>query len=255
MGFADLHVHTTYSIDGTCTVSGVLKQVADCTNLDVIAITDHDCITGALEALDLAPKYGIEVIPGCEVSTADGHLIALDIRKPIPAGRSLEETVLRAAEQGGFCIAAHPMARAANALSARAIRQALQNPNVRRALVGAEALNLGLLFHSSNAKAAQLARELSLATICSSDAHVFWMLGLAATEFPGVTAADLRRAIFARDTQVCVGQGFNGVKMATSWMTRFLLRRAGWVTWNAEPSSPLQMGRLAHARVVAGAPR
>ena len=76
MGKADLHIHTIYSWDGTCTVEAVLKQAAHIAGLDVIAITDHDEIQGALEAVDLAPRYGIEVIPGCEISTADGHLLA-----------------------------------------------------------------------------------------------------------------------------------------------------------------------------------
>jgi DNA polymerase III alpha subunit len=65
MGLAVLHVHTVYSWDGTCTVSAVLKQATQQANLDVIAITDHDEIDEALEALDLARIYGIEVILGC----------------------------------------------------------------------------------------------------------------------------------------------------------------------------------------------
>ena len=64
MGKADLHIHTTYSWDGTCTVEAVLKQAAHIAGLDVIAITDHDDIRGALEAVELGPRYGIEVVHG-----------------------------------------------------------------------------------------------------------------------------------------------------------------------------------------------
>ena len=95
MGKADLHIHTIYSWDGTCTVEAVLKQAAHTAELDVIAITDHDEIQGAQEAAELAPRYGIEVIPGSEISTADGHLLALFIPKKISAGLSVVETILR----------------------------------------------------------------------------------------------------------------------------------------------------------------
>jgi predicted metal-dependent phosphoesterase TrpH len=86
MGFADLHIHSVYSHDATSSIPAILKYVADHTNLDVIAITDHDSLRGNREAVQLASKYGLEVIPGCEISTADGHLLAMFVSHPIPAG-------------------------------------------------------------------------------------------------------------------------------------------------------------------------
>ena len=53
MGLADLHIHTIYSYDGTASVPAVLTQAKQ-TGLDVIAITDHDEIKGALKAFELA---------------------------------------------------------------------------------------------------------------------------------------------------------------------------------------------------------
>jgi predicted metal-dependent phosphoesterase TrpH len=76
--------------------------------LDIIAITDHDEIRGALLAEQIAPEIGIQVIPGVEITTAEGDLLALSIRKLIPAGLPLIETILRVGEQGGFCLAPHP---------------------------------------------------------------------------------------------------------------------------------------------------
>ena len=58
---ADVHIHTTHS-DGTSSVAALLEHVAAHTDLRVIAVTDHDTISGALEARDLAASNGVEVI-------------------------------------------------------------------------------------------------------------------------------------------------------------------------------------------------
>ncbi|HEY9527920.1 MAG TPA: PHP domain-containing protein [Anaerolineales bacterium] len=69
MGLADLHMHTVYSYDGTASVPAVLARTKQ-VGLDVIAITDHDEIRGALKAVELAPRFDIEIIPGIEITTA-----------------------------------------------------------------------------------------------------------------------------------------------------------------------------------------
>src|SRR5688572_32742507 len=107
MGTADLHIHSIYSADATTTVRAILKQASD-VGLNVIAVTDHDEIRGSLEAQQLAPKYGIEVIPGAEISTKDGHVLALFIKTLPPAGMSLTDTLLQIGGQGGIAIAPHP---------------------------------------------------------------------------------------------------------------------------------------------------
>ncbi len=89
---ADIHIHTTYS-DGTAGVEAVLEYVATRTDLRVIAITDHDTIEGALKARRLAPAYGIEVIVGEEVSTAEGHLLALFIERPLAPKQPAATTI------------------------------------------------------------------------------------------------------------------------------------------------------------------
>jgi len=90
MGLADLHMHTIYSYDGTASVSAVLTRAKQ-VGLDVIAITDHDEIKGALKALELAPSYGIEVIPGIEITTAEGDLLALNITEAVEPNLSLKK--------------------------------------------------------------------------------------------------------------------------------------------------------------------
>lgn len=245
MGFSDLHIHTTYSWDGTCPVPAVLKYAADFTNLDVIAITDHDCILGALEAVRLAPRYGIEVIPGCEISTADGHLLGLFIHKAIPAGLSLVETVMRVGEQGGICIAAHPGARVKRSIPLQTLRQCLDHPGVREVLVGIECFNAGLVYSQSNRQANALAEELGVARVGNSDTHVLDMIGWGATEFPGYSPFDLRHALQQRTTRPYARRSTTGLEKIIRWVPSFLLRRLGWVITNHNnPCGPLRLGRL-----------
>ena len=245
MGLADLHIHTLHSWDGIHAVSAILRYAADHTSLNVIAITDHDEIAGAYEAIDLAPAYGIEVIPGSEISTAEGHLLALFLKERVSPGLSLAETVLRVGEQGGLCIVAHPMARGASSLSGEAIREALQAPGVADALVGIEAFNAGLFHSQSNAKALALAKALPLAKVGNSDSHVLRTIGQGATLFAGKTAADLRAALEAKTTLVWASpRQTSGMAIVRSWLPLYLLRSAGWVTWSPGPRERLRLGRV-----------
>jgi len=250
MGFADLHIHTVYSRDGTSTVPAVLKHVADRTDLDVIAITDHDEIRGALLAEQLAPDYGIQVIPGSEISTADGHLLALDIRQRVPAGLSMLETLQRVRDLGGFCIAAHPAAKGARSLRPAVIRRALADPEAAQTLRGIETFNAGLIFQHSNAVAETLAKSAGTACLGNSDAHLLWMIGLSATEFNGHTASELRRAIAERATRPHKFWRINSALLMSVWFVRFLMRKAGWASVNAGPEFPIRLGRYRPARDV-----
>jgi predicted metal-dependent phosphoesterase TrpH len=248
MGFADLHIHTVHSYDGTSSVSAVLKQAADYADLDVIAITDHDTLAGVREAMDLAPSYGIEVIPGCEVSTAEGHLLALFIEQAIPADLPLVQTVRLIGEQGGLCIAAHPTAWGMTSLSFADIHLALFQRGVRDILVGVEAFNGGLIYTRSNPLVEALSQSLPLAQVGNSDSHVLKTIGQGATRFEGRTAADLRSALVNRKTKVVRSKGLNGLGILWNYIPQFLLRVLGWVPFNAHPSQPLTYTRLAFAR-------
>src|SRR5579862_1937821 len=104
---ADLHMHTRYS-DGRPTVRSLLDYVARNTILQVIAITDHDTIDGALEAQALQAHYPFEIIVGEEVSSRDGHILALFLRQRVAPGLSAADTVAAIHEQGALAVAAHP---------------------------------------------------------------------------------------------------------------------------------------------------
>ena len=241
MGLADLHIHTTYSWDSTSTVSSVLKYAAYHTDLDVIAITDHDKIDGALRAMDLAPSYGIDVIPGVEVTTLEGHILALFVCQAIPSGLSVEETVLRTVELGGLCVVPHPTMKSGMSLSPGAIRKALENPAVAAGLVGFEFFNAGLSGSQRDINAQTLTRQLPLARLGCSDAHTDWMIGLGATRFPGQTAQDVRHALLNRQVEPLLARNINWGDFAVRYVPRLVLRYAGWVSWNQAPSEPLRL--------------
>ena len=85
LGRCDPHIHTTYS-DGLGSPREVVER-AMALGLDVIAITDHDSVQGALEARELAARagYPLDVIVGSEVTTARGvHLLALFVEERLP---------------------------------------------------------------------------------------------------------------------------------------------------------------------------
>ncbi|HEX9115671.1 MAG TPA: PHP domain-containing protein [Anaerolineae bacterium] len=240
MGKADLHIHTTYS-DGLGTVRAML-EAASRTDLDVIAITDHDEIRGALEAADLASCYGIEVIPGTEITTRQGHLLALFVNQTFPRGRSLKETVLRVAERGGVCIAAHPTGQFIPSLTAADIADALADPDVARTLLGLEVYNAGLPFLRNNRNAQILGDRVGLAQLASSDSHLLWTIGLCATQYPGTSARCLRDALEQRLTVPVIHN--RPFRFFTDWTRSKVLRFAGLAYNSMAPGEEWVLRRL-----------
>lgn len=79
--------------------------------LKVVAIADHDTLEGSRQAAKIAKKFGIIVIPACEVTSKDGHILAYGIKEEIPRKLTAEETTKQIHQQGGLAIAAHPFLR------------------------------------------------------------------------------------------------------------------------------------------------
>lgn len=243
MGKADLHVHTTASYDGTATVAATLEFAARYSGLNVIAITDHDQIDGALEGLELAARYNIQVIPGIEVSTAEGHLLALWVKEIVPANLPLLRTLECVADLGGLAIAPHPGGFWQGCLSAESIRRALAVPELATILVGGEEHNASLPYLGQNRKAARIVHANQLAAVASSDAHMLWMVGRAHTRFPGHSATDLRRALIERQTEAIAYQ--RPWYFFPSYFKRQWLRALGMAQWSpSEPGGPIALRRL-----------
>ena len=232
MGLADLHIHTVYSYDGTASVPAVLARAKQ-VGLDVVAITDHDEIRGALKAFELAPRFDIEVIPGIEITTAEGDLLALFVTEKIQPGRPLIETIVKVGEAGGICLAPHPMARGTGmkSLSSSSILRALDHPVTSRILLGIETYNATTLDRESNLLAQKLWRECpGAAQVGNSDAHVLQAIGLGTTEFSGNTAAHLLDALWIGSTDIRQGEHLSSAQILGSW------------AWNFVMSAPARIG-------------
>lgn len=198
-GWADMHIHSLYS-DGTASVRQILDHIERHTELDVAAITDHERIDGALRAADLhaAGDYSFDLVVGEEVTTRQGHVVALFITERIPALRPIEETLHRIHAQGGIAIAAHPMAPVPLSLGRRSLRRVRDHEHEDVYLDAIELFNPSYAGRvRQGARLALNAAELGLPGVGNSDAHVLAGIGTGFTAFRGSTAQEYRRAIEA----------------------------------------------------------
>src|SRR5262245_24625631 len=216
---ADLHIHTTHS-DGTAGVVALLEHVAAHTDLRVIAITDHDTIAGALEARELAASYGVEIIVGEEVSTAEGHLLALFIEEPLPPRQPAAATIAAVQAQGGLCVAAHPYDWVTPSLGRAGMAERCAGPGCEWRLDGVESFNASLWSARANRRAAAVGQRLGLPLLGGSDSHHLATVGLGYTQFPGRSAADLRYAIRLRATRPggSAWRRLHGVEYVGLWL-------------------------------------
>jgi predicted metal-dependent phosphoesterase TrpH len=200
MGKADLHIHTTFG-DGTATVRQIMDYVRDETDLNVIALTDHDDLRAGQQGLELAGAYPFEVIPGMEITTLQGHLLALFLEKPVKMLRSVEWTLQAVHDQGGICIAPHPLSWLTRSLGERAMRRVHDDPHPEIQFDAVEVINPSLAGRVTAAKIKSLNdTDFHLAETGSSDAHHLAGVGSAYTEFDGTSALDLRRSITAKSS-------------------------------------------------------
>ncbi|HEX5578058.1 MAG TPA: PHP-associated domain-containing protein [Candidatus Limnocylindria bacterium] len=202
-GKADMHLHTLYS-DGTVGVEALLRHIETNTDLDLVAITDHERLDGALRAREMhaAGDYHFELVVGEEITTRRGHVLALFIDERIPALRPLPETLERIHDQGGLAIAAHPLAPLTPSLGRRSLLALHHDPDPRHQLDAIELFNPSAAGQARRRTRRRLNEELlRLAPVGNSDAHVLEHVGTGWTWFPGTSAADYRQAIAERATE------------------------------------------------------
>lgn len=232
VGKADLQIHSSAG-DGLDDLETILDHVETLTDLDVIALTDHDDIRPAHALRDLAARRSarVEVVTGLEVTTRAGHLLALFVEDEIPMLRPLHETIRLIHERGGIAVVPHPLSYLTFSVGERTLRH-LADDGERVDAV--ETMNPSIAGRVRASRAALLNREvLGAAETGSSDAHRAALVGTAWTEFPGRTAADLRRAI---DERATVADG-------TPWGVRDHLAGIARQQWRSMVRHPVEKAR------------
>lgn len=166
---ADLHVHTTYSKDSLITPKDLIYY-AKKRGLNACAITDHNYLDGAYK---IAKETDFLIIPGMEVSSADGHIVALNVHELIPKGLSAVETVNLIHKAGGVAIACHPYVFFKGCLKGKVCEtfDAIEVINAR-----------AFPFKSSMKKAEDAAERFNLSRVAGTDAHYGPQIGYGYTE-------------------------------------------------------------------------
>jgi predicted metal-dependent phosphoesterase TrpH/glycosyltransferase involved in cell wall biosynthesis len=165
----DLHMHTDHSSDCATPVDTLL-DTAKRVGLDAIAITDHNEISGALEARERA--NGIKVIVAEEVKTADqGEVIGLFIEEKIPRGMTLQETIAEIRRQGGLVYVPHPFDRMHSVPDYEHLLDVVED------IDAIEVFNPRVAFSAFNEEAARFAAKYRIVAGAGSDSHVAQGLG------------------------------------------------------------------------------
>jgi len=166
----DLHVHTCYSEDATTTLKEVVYY-AKKKGLDGVAVTDHETLNGALK---LARKSQLIIIPGLEVETQRGHILALNIKSLVPPNLSIIETVQKIHDAGGVAVVAHPAVVLKTGLGVKIT----SSSNID----AVEVINSASFpFFLSTYLGRRLAKRLNLPQTAGSDAHHALEIGTAYT--------------------------------------------------------------------------
>ncbi len=165
----DLHMHTDHSYDCATPVEVLLAE-AKARGLGAIAITEHNEISGALEAAQKAS--GIKVIVGEEVKTAEqGEVIGLFIKEKIPRGMTLAETVAEIKRQGGLVYVPHPFDRMHSVPDYKNMLEILDDVDL------IEVFNPRIAITEFNDEAVRFASKYRMIAGAGSDAHVPQGLG------------------------------------------------------------------------------
>ena len=176
----DLHMHTNHSHDCATPVDKLLETAIE-RGLGAIAVTDHNEVSGALEARERA--NGIKVIVGEEVKTADqGEVIGLFIEEKIPRGLTLQETISAIRDQGGLVYVPHPFDRMHSVPDYEHLLDVVED------IDAIEVFNPRVAFSAFNEEAERFAAKYRIVAGAGSDSHVPQGLGsvkIAMRDFDG----------------------------------------------------------------------
>jgi glycosyltransferase involved in cell wall biosynthesis len=166
----DLHMHTDHSYDCATPVEVLLAEALE-RGLGAIAITDHNEISGALDAHAKAPP-GLRVIVAEEVKTAEqGEVIGLFLREKIRRGMTLQETIAEIKRQGGLVYVPHPFDRLHSVPDYEHLLDVLDEVDA------IEIFNPRIAISEFNEEAVRFAAKYRIPAGAGSDAHVPQGLG------------------------------------------------------------------------------
>ncbi|PZR98696.1 MAG: hypothetical protein DLM69_08355 [Candidatus Chloroheliales bacterium] len=239
LGKADLHMHTTLS-DGIHTVEKVLEYVQQETDLDIIAVTDHDNFKGGLLAREIAARrnYRFEVVLGAEITTRQGHLLCYffddsGYRGNYKMYKPVEEVVHDVLDAGGLCVAPHALSWLTLSLGEGSINKLFE---LKLPLSAIETMNPSIAARVSNKKVREMNRAVwHLPEVGNSDSHAAHLVGSSYTAFAGNTAADLEQAM--RDGTTAAMGEFWSVRQHTDIAAANLVR-----SWLLLPASHVRRG-------------
>ncbi len=165
----DLHCHSWFSGDGVSSPEALVKA-AKAKGLQGFAITDHNTcdayhyyVDHGLARADGQPVDGFLILPGVEVSTADGHLLCLGAVLPDMKGQPAADVSRAIRAAGGLAVPAHPYDR-----FRAGIREKVLDALEMDAL---EVFNAAISLAKYNAQALAYAQRRNLPMIAASDAH------------------------------------------------------------------------------------
>jgi predicted metal-dependent phosphoesterase TrpH len=173
----DLHMHTDHSWDCATDPEALLWTARE-VGLTAIAVTDHNEVSGAKVCAELSEEYGVQVIVGEEIMTAEGEVIGLFLDEKIEPGQSWEATLEQIRAQDGLVYVPHPFDRLHTIPDAATLRATVDQ------IDALETYNSRLAFEQYNRDAQRFARKYNLAEGAGSDAHVTQSLGTAAVHMP-----------------------------------------------------------------------
>lgn len=157
----DLHVHSHYSGDAQGSPEQIIKKLIK-KGIHGASITDHNTVEGSLKALKVKPKDFI-IIPGVEISTADGHFIALGIKENIPRNLPVEETLEKILDMGGIPVVPH-LFRKMSGIKENKLKK------IHKRLSAMEVFNSCSL-PKTNKRTSKIAKKYNLGGTGGSDSH------------------------------------------------------------------------------------
>ena len=184
----DIHTHTYPTSDDSILTPEELIRKAKLIGLDGVCITDHDRFWTPQDIRALARKHDYLVLPGCEVTTEEGHLLVYGLQEYIFGMHKASFVRELVDEAGGAIVVAHPYRRfyrkQAHA-DEQAYAEMLDRACANKAFDITDAVEIfnGRGKPEENAFAADIADRFDMPATGASDAHSIEQVGTYATRF------------------------------------------------------------------------